>query len=114
MKLKDMQLEDIKISLFKNESTNDMLTTEIIEKLLQQYINPFKTNCYTKIYVNTMLSDYLNKLQKIKKHEKILIKEAFLSGVFSSQCLQGNVDEKIFEGMANLYLLKLLNKNKKT
>lgn len=106
-----MKKEQIKITIVNVSEGYDELLTEKIKKSLWNSINP-ENNQVKFNYKNAQVLDLINHVGKFIDYDEIKLKQAFLSGIMSSKCLEGTVSNEIFYQMADQYIKELKNNHK--
>ena len=106
-----MKKEQIKITIVNvSEGYNELLTDKI-QSSLWNSMNPKDKKVKFNLK-NAQVLDLINHIRKFIKYDELKLKQAFLSGIMSSKCLEGTVSNDIFYEMADQYIKQLKNNNK--
>jgi hypothetical protein len=105
-----MKKENIKITIVPVSKDYNPLLTDKIQNSLWNSMNPEDKKVKFNLK-NAQVLDLINHVRKFIEYDELKLKQAFLSGVMSSKCLEGTVSNDIFLQMADQYIKELKNNN---
>jgi len=106
-----MKKEEIKITIVNVSEGYHELLTDKIQDSLWNSMNPKDKKVKFNLK-NAQVLDLINHVRKFIDYDELKLKQAFLSGVMSSKCLEGTVGNDVFLEMADQYIKQLRKNNK--